>query len=665
MPEKEESNSHQKEELRCACSASQSHPSSVSTPRDLLATLAFVTWGEPLSLSLSQIRMGSAETITLEQPCIDCGNNVFELDIGFYYCAECGTRTESTIATDVDLDTVFGDGALYSQRLHRQAPINQEVHSGDDEPRDFGSRPLPDIQTVARAMRERYLMGLQVMLQNQCQVLMETYKVSPIICGMAGPIWLSYLATTGVLQEGWAIAVLANCKDLPAKGSKNKSSTEKVTINKVYRTLRKSIPIYSTLAISFLSCHLAREPVLPTDIIDWAQEAKLPYLSFFIEMDRYIGTAPAACPLKNRTMFRPTRILGSWQLEDVAGKIAEKIGLHLPPVNFYAVARRWLEELSLPMEILPRACRVYEWLLPTELWISANGVVGFPTRVVVMSILIITLRMLYDINGYGTWEKSLNGVADKQAQLEEGCEMDSNMSSEFDTRELLRVLEAVHKDIEVKHDYLQDLDTYLKYYRDVISAGMARDPELQVNRTIKRCWDIYCKNKDTEFDIKPENLNFQHKNIKRKRYNDDATISTCSESSTRLHADTFEIKCPLPKCAVDSSLRGERELDRMRFEMEENWFCYLAPVSRRKSKGYISYTRAKDNFFMYAVHADYYILLRALAKLAKVDMRLLHDSTLELERKLTWIEGKIRTSLNVPKDQSEGGPVERQEFDLD
>ncbi|KAJ1703495.1 hypothetical protein LUZ63_003274 [Rhynchospora breviuscula] len=618
-----------------------------------------------------------AETTTLEQPCFDCGNNVFTLKLGFYFCAECGTRTENIIGTATAAEDVFADedggAALYSQNLHRRAPIKEELgelslDAGDEKPRDFGSRPLPDIETVARAMRDRYLQGLQVMLQNQCEVLMETYKVSPLICGMAGPIWLRYLVTTGVLQDGWATAVVANCKDLRAKrakGGKNKSRREKVTINEVYRTLRKSIPIYSTLAISLLSCHLAREPVLPTDIIDWVREAKLPYLSFFTEMDRYIGTAPAACPLKNRTMFRPILILGSWQLEAVAGKIAEKIGLHLPPVNFYAVARRWLEELSLPMEILPRACRVYEWLLPTELWISANGVVGFPTRVVVMSVLIITLRMLYDINGYGTWEKRLNGVVDKQGPLEEGCEMDSSMSSEFDTRELLRVLEAVHKDIEVKHDYLQDLNAYLKYYRDVISAGMARDSELRVNRTIKKCWNIYCKNEDTEFDIKPENLNFEHKNIKRKRYNDDVTISTCSESSTRLHPDIFEIKCPLPKCAVDSSLRGERELDRMRFEMEENWFCYLAPVSRRKSKGYISYKRVKDKFFIYAVHADYYILLRALAKLAKVDMRLLHASTLELERRFTWVEGKIRTSLNVPKDQSEGGPVECQEFDLD
>ncbi|KAJ3708138.1 hypothetical protein LUZ61_011843 [Rhynchospora tenuis] len=595
---------------------------------------------------------------------------------GYYYCSVCNARTTNirSVACDTDYIPVDEGGGttLYSKRLYRKAPTKQKDYElsidGDEKPKGFGSGLLPDIETVARAMRARYLEGLQVMLQKQCEVLMETYKVSPLICGMAGPIWLRYVVSTGVFHDGWAASVIANCKDLRAKrvkGNKNKSRREKVSIDEVYRMLRKSVPIYSTLAVSLLSCHLAREPVLPTDIIDWVREAKLPYLSLFLEMDRYIGTTLAACPLKNRTMFRPTLILGSWQLEAVAGKIAEKIGLHLPPVNFYAVARRWLEELSLPMEILLRACRVYEWLLPTELWISANGVVGFPSRVVVMSVLVITLRILYDINDHGSWEKNLSGVTDRQGPWEEGCEMKLNKSSEFDSRELLRVLEAVHKDIEVKHEYLEDLNTYLKYYRDVISAGLTRDPELRVNRAIQRCWNIYSKQEDTLFDIKPQNSNHKHKNINGKRCYDDVMVSTSSESSTHLCPYTFEKKCSLPKCVVDSSLRGVRELERMRFEMENNWFCYLDPVSKRKSKGYISYKRVRDRIFVYSVHADYYILLRALAKLAKVDMRLLHASTLELERKLTWIEDKIRASMNVPKDRSKGGPVERQEFEFD
>jgi hypothetical protein len=82
--------------------------------------------------------------------------------------------------------------------------------------------------------------------------------------------------------------------------------------------------------------------------------------------------------------------------------------------------------------------------------------------------------------------------------------------------------------------------------------------------------------------------------------------------------------------------------------------------------GYISYKRVNTGkMLVYAVHADYYILLRALAKVVRVDMRLLHSCTLVMERKLAWIEEKIVKSLNVPKNQSEGMKVEHREFELD
>ncbi|XP_078162896.1 TATA box-binding protein-associated factor RNA polymerase I subunit B-like [Carex rostrata] len=613
---------------------------------------------------------------TIRHFCEICRNVTdFEGEVGFLYCLQCGSQTQDIIATDVVADDMFAEegGGLYSQTLHRRAPPKQEPEEildfdGEEKPRVFGSVPLPDIETVAGAIRARYVEGLQLMLRRQCEVLVETFNVSPLIGGMAPSIWLRHVSTTGVFKEGWVASVIANCKDRQAKRVKEikkKRGQRKANITFILRTLRKTIPIYSTLAISFLSCHLAREPVLPTDIIDWALEAKLPYLSFFHDMDKYIGTAPVACPLKNRTMFRPTLLLGSCQLEVVVGKIAEKIGLNLPPVNFYAVARRWLEELTLPMKILPHACRVYEWLLPAELWISGNDFFGFPTRVVVMSVLIITLRILYNINGYGTWEESLSNVTDKQGPTED-VTMESNMSSVFDARELLRVLSAVHEDIEVKHDYPKDLNSYLKYCKDVISVEMTPDSNLRVNRTIDKCWNIYNKSEDSDSGIEADNLNFEQKDIGTMRYGDDATNSTSFDSCANLNPSDYDKKCSSHKCVVDSSFREERELDKMRFEMEQNWFVYLAPVTKRKSKGYISYRRVNvDKILIYAVHADYYILLRTLAKVVRVDMKLLHASTLELERKLAWIEEKIRTSLNVPKGRSEGGPVEHQEFELD
>ena len=136
-------------------------------------------------------------------------------------------------------------------------------------------------------------------------------------------------------------------------------------------------------------------------------EGKLPYMAAFTEVDRHLGRSVKHCPLSARQLFRPVRVIGTWQLEAAAGFIARRIGLQLTSVNFYAIAQRYLNELSLPIErILPHACRIYEWALPAELWLSSNPL-RVPTRVCVMAILIVALRVQYNINGQGVWEVSI------------------------------------------------------------------------------------------------------------------------------------------------------------------------------------------------------------------------------------------------------------------
>ncbi|OEL17097.1 TATA box-binding protein-associated factor RNA polymerase I subunit B [Dichanthelium oligosanthes] len=106
------------------------------------------------------------------------------------------------------------------------------------------------------------------------------------------------------------------------------------------RSLRTLLPVYSTLAVCFLACHVAREAILPSDCLlytfareailpsdmyRWAMEAKLPYLAVFTEVDRLLGSSLQlqGCPLDARQLFRPVRVIGAWQLEAAAGSIAQ------------------------------------------------------------------------------------------------------------------------------------------------------------------------------------------------------------------------------------------------------------------------------------------------------------------------------------------------------
>jgi len=167
------------------------------------------------------------------------------------------------------------------------------------------------------------------------------------------------------------------------------------------RSLRMMLPLYSTLAICFLACHVAREAILPSDIYRWAMEGNVPYLAAFTEVDTFLGSSLQDCPFDVRQLFRPVRVIGAWQLEAAAGSIAQRVGLGLPPVNFYAISQRCLKDLSLPIDrILPHACRIYEWAMPAELWFSSNPS-RIPTRVCVMAILIVSLQVIDNINGQG------------------------------------------------------------------------------------------------------------------------------------------------------------------------------------------------------------------------------------------------------------------------
>ncbi|KAF6159576.1 hypothetical protein GIB67_032347 [Kingdonia uniflora] len=170
------------------------------------------------------------------------------------------------------------------------------------------------------------------------------------------------------------------------------------------RSLQKEIPVSSSLAVSFLACHVAREAILSTDIWKWTLDGKLPYLNAFVKIKDDFSCPSNACPLSLNVMFRPLRVLRPMALESRARFVAQCIGLELPPVNFYAIVCRYLKQLSLSKEkILPLACRVYEWSMPLDLWLSANPH-KISSHVCVMSILIVTIRVLYNIDGFGKWE---------------------------------------------------------------------------------------------------------------------------------------------------------------------------------------------------------------------------------------------------------------------
>ncbi|CAN6351362.1 unnamed protein product [Urochloa humidicola] len=564
-----------------------------------------------------------------------------EAEDGFFTCRQCSRVHTSTQATAADPHDFQATGNISVRRVATQptpkvrtqtpAPYPRTPHAApgaaafDDfaepsEPRDFApaAEAWGEPEDLAARVRWRYVRGLQVILQRQLEVLVERHRAGPLVCGVAGTIWVRWVAASKVFDDMWARQVIAEHEAVEREkrsggGDNNKPDEVKFELEDdifprqkdrrriefaFLRSLRMLLPIYSTLAVCFLACHVAREAILPTDIYRWAMEGNIPYLAAFTEVDRLLGSSLQlqlqACPLDARQLFRPVRVIGAWQLEAAAGSIAQRIGLRLPSVNFYAIAQRCLKDLSLPVDkILPHACRIYEWAMPADLWLSSNPA-RIPTRVCVMAILVVTLRVLYNINGQGIWEniceEGRNLVeSDPDANSPTFKKLDDSNSEEFGMRELLCAIAASYDKINVTHDYSNDLRSYLKYCKEVIFSGITSSTEEEHLSEI--FWDMYKVRKD---DNPKEHVKSQSQAI------EEATIT--NGVNKRYRDGTFvEASCI-------SSSSGHDAMQVLKSEMQDHGFHYMPPRKPRKSDGYLRYRRRRlSGGFIYVAHADYYI----------------------------------------------------------
>lgn len=198
------------------------------------------------------MELDNDEESTKKWRCRMCGHIGLDESDGFFYCQECGAQADDIILTgvaDEDFVDKDGEGALYSARhTRRSQPTARTPHAdpssmawfrytqeeddnnndtnkikkeeqeqdysnyyyddvvGPTEPEDFGSGDGGKLkyEDYYNEVRIRYVMGMQWMIQLQCEALVEKFNVSPLICGVASTVWLRFLAGTGVFKDAWA-----------------------------------------------------------------------------------------------------------------------------------------------------------------------------------------------------------------------------------------------------------------------------------------------------------------------------------------------------------------------------------------------------------------------------------------------------------------------------
>lgn len=126
-----------------------------------------------------------------------------------------------TGVADEDFANKTGSGHSTLLPIRGRGPTNPMTASP-------GRPTLGPLRLVVWCRLHRMTTGLcsdagtyQMMLQLQCQTLVSTFHVNPLVCGIANKLWLRFLASTWVFASAWPDEVLAQSetteftKDLP------------------------------------------------------------------------------------------------------------------------------------------------------------------------------------------------------------------------------------------------------------------------------------------------------------------------------------------------------------------------------------------------------------------------------------------------------------------
>lgn len=173
-----------------------------------------------------------------------------------------------TGVADEDFANKTGSGHSTLLPIRGRGPTNPMTASP-------GRPTLGPLRLVVWCRLHRMTTGLcsdagtyQMMLQLQCQTLVSTFHVNPLVCGIANKLWLRFLASTWVFASAWPDEVLAQSETTDQEETKKYEAGEPRNINDermvvvLFNFLKKTIPLSSTLMVLYfsLSCYSSTDP---------------------------------------------------------------------------------------------------------------------------------------------------------------------------------------------------------------------------------------------------------------------------------------------------------------------------------------------------------------------------------------------------------------------
>ncbi|KAL4434395.1 hypothetical protein ABPG75_000836 [Micractinium tetrahymenae] len=415
--------------------------------------------------------------------CTQCWAGTLQLHEGMLVCEVCGSIHQGFAEETQEYQTGISD-ARFFKKSEGMKGAGAGARAASEEP-----PPPPPVGDALQA----YIRALQALLQRQASVLVAAFGMDPGLKPVLRELWLAFLAHSQLLEAATLtrLQALAEHGGAANAGASDDESTEseggregspgangagrrrvptssQMTHDRLSLRIEKELgprlrPQH-TLALLLLACWQQGEAASPLDVVRWALDAHLPYLSFPAEEGAALQQYSA---ILGRRLVTPRGVPSPRYLLDQTRQLAQQLGLACLPLSPALWMERYSAELELPQALLPVALQLHSLYQPAPLLPAATYRMHRHPWAMLMGSLLLAVKLCYGLDGEQRSMAGLPPMPDWQAWAQQQLSRLGRLSA-FP----LSLNEAAQLDE-------QGLQSYLQYLQHGLFASFSPPAELK------------------------------------------------------------------------------------------------------------------------------------------------------------------------------------------
>ncbi|CZT19832.1 uncharacterized protein RCC_05688 [Ramularia collo-cygni] len=329
--------------------------------------------------------------------------------------------------------TTGDDGFRYCDQGHQQSELGTVVAEDTGELPNHGKtsrrRDLDASSFTSRASGfsgtrafEHYLLCMQVVMRKQLQWLIDVQRLPTELETVVRDLWaLRLQKVQGRATYDSETDTEAQRSEMFSSQSEGESGTDAATLNsqrsrQASRRKSRGPSLLDLVCLEYIGAMLLKIPLTVSDLHNWISHGELLYyraakevsLSMRIHLPGYL-----------QEQFEPQSIIAPdaihRNVSNLLLSMQTDMGMTPPPLNHSLVLYRWIQELSLPLEVYVGTQRLatlldLDYCYSLDAKAGTNQSLRYP-EVRLMAVVIITTKLLFPFDDSRRYPKAPNDMA--------------------------------------------------------------------------------------------------------------------------------------------------------------------------------------------------------------------------------------------------------------